>query len=388
MEHSPASLAGTRICYAITKDSWGGAQAYVYALARGAKERGADVSVLVGSSGAAHTSATLSGRLREAGIPVAFLSHMQRDIGLLSEWHAFRELVSALRKERPHVLHLNSSKMGALGSLAGRVAGVPRIVFTAHGWPHREPRTLVWKAAAWCGSLFAVLLSHRVIAVSECDLRTAPSLFMRSKVVRVYNGAPSFELRSREEARAALVERAPGLSEYPTWILMNAELHPNKGIDTAIRAVSEVVRTYPHAALVIQGAGEEQERLEALARELDMHDRVFLADFVPEARRNLRAADIFLMPSRKEGLPLALLEAGAAGVPAIVSAVGGMPEIVEHGKTGLLISPDDVHALARALSQLLANPEHAQSLGKELRARVSRTFSEARMLEETLSLYA
>lgn len=386
MEPSPTSLSGTRICYAITKDGWGGAQAYVHALATAAAKQGARVSVLLGSS--SHTRDTLSARATGAGIPVTKLSHMRRDIGIMREWRAFRELLAYLDSERPDILHLNSSKMGALGALAGRMTGVPRIIFTAHGWPHRESRSCIWKTMVWVASWITVLLSHKVIAVSDCDLRSSPTLLLRDKVVRIYNGIPTFAHKSRDDARAFLAEQNPDLKSFTTWLLMNSELHANKGIDVAIRALSEIAHTHPNVALVVQGEGEERTALQQLAAKLGIADKVFLVGFISDARTNLAAADIFLMPSRKEGLPLALLEAGMAGVPVIVSAVGGMPEVVEHGVTGMLVPPMDSAALARSISQCIRDSERCASFGAHLRSRIANAFSEQRMVGETFSVYA
>lgn len=387
MEPTPTSRKGTRITYAITKDNWGGAQAYVYALACAAKDSGSEVSVLLGSSDQVHTSTSLSAHLSESSIPFISLSYIRRDIGIRTEWRAFMELLKTLTTNRPEILHLNSAKMGILGALAGRIAGVPQIIFTAHGWSHRESRNLIWKLLVWIASWGTVLLSHKVIAVSECDVRTAPALFLTHKLVRIYNGTPAFPHKTREEARKYLQEKAPGLSAFPVWMIMNAELHSNKGIDIAIRSLTEVGRTFSSIALVIQGAGEELDSLTQLAKHLGVADRVFFLGFVEGARTNLAAADLFLLPSRKEGLPLALLEAAYLGMPSIASAVGGIPEIITHGETGLLVSPEDITSLTRAITQCLANPDYAKDLGIKLQEHTAHVFSEERMIRETFSIY-
>lgn len=387
MEPVPTSRSAPKITYAITKDNWGGAQAYVYTLACAAEDQGALVSVLLGSSDRVHSSTSLSARLSEAAIPVTSLSHIRRDIGIISEWRAFIELLETLKSNRPEVLHLNSAKMGILGALAGRIAGVPQIVFTAHGWSHRESRNLVWKAIVWLASWLTVFLSHKVIVVSKCDLRTAPAIFLTRKLVHIYNGTPAFTYKPRSEAREYLQEKAPGLSEFSVWIVMNAELHRNKGIDIALRSLKEITRTHLSVALVLQGAGEELDSLTKLAKDLGVADRVFFLGFIQDARANLAAADIFLMPSRKEGLPLALLEAAHLSIPSIASAVGGIPEIITHGEGGLLVSPEDTTSLTRAITQYLTNPDNAKKLGTKLHEHTARTFSQEQMLRETFSVY-
>lgn len=303
------------------------------------------------------------------------------------EWRAYKEVLAAIRQERPDVLHLNSSKMGLLGGVAGRVAGVPRIVFTAHGWPHKEQRSFVWKLAAWVGSWLTIVCAHKTITVSETDLRNSPTLLFRDKLALVHNGVGDFPRASREKARAALAEHAPELSRYPVWLLMNAELHHNKGIGTAVRALSELAQERSDLALVVCGEGQERKHLTELAKAEDVAAQVFLLGFVPNARAYLPAGDIYLLPSRKEGLPLALLEAGLASLPVIASKIGGIPEVVTDRENGLFMPRGNTRILAKAISYLLEHPDEAARFGTNLRTRVLADFSEQAMVSSTLNLY-
>lgn len=381
------SLAGKHILYVITKSNWGGAQSYVHSLATGFRDMGADVAVALGGTGAPGSApGLLATRLTDAGIRIVQLPSLARNLSLVHELRAFRNLISLIQAERPDVLHLNSSKAGALGALAGRLAGVPYIVFTAHGWPHRERWSFLMACFVRLSSWLTVLLADQVIAVSACDYRTSPVIFSRRKIAVVRNGIAPFPLQPRVAARHALIARAPRLRDSVPWLLMLAELHVNKGIDTAIGMLAQL-SGFPGAALVVLGEGEEREALEREARSLGVSDRVFLLGFVPDARAYLTAADLFLMPSRKEGLPMALLEAGYAGVPVIASTVGGIPEIVLANETGLLVPPDDPAGLAAATDSLLGDARHAASLGMGLQETVRAGFSEVRMLEDTAALY-
>ena len=129
-----------KILLIITKSNWGGAQHYVHTIATNLKKEGRDVVVGLGGTGLPGAPAgQLESRLQAEGIRTIFLPSFARDVSLFREWHAVIALVDLIKKERPQVLHLNSSKAGGLGALAGRIAGVPHIVFTAHGWAHREP---------------------------------------------------------------------------------------------------------------------------------------------------------------------------------------------------------------------------------------------------------
>lgn len=381
-------IEGRKILFVITKSNWGGAQSYVHTLAEHCRAEGAAVAVALGGTGRPGSeTGMLAARLAACGIRVLPIPSLGRDISLLKEFQVLKELRACIREEAPDVLHLNSSKVGGIGALAGRLEHVKRIVFTAHGWPHREPRHLLARVLIWKLSWITVWLSHVVIAVSETDLRTAPALFLRSKLRLVHNGVKQFPLKTREEARSFLAPSLPDLAKCREWILVPAELTRNKGIDIAVRAFAGIRTNIDTAALVIVGEGEEHGALARLIDSYGMQKRAFMLGFVPEVRQCFAAADIFLMPSRKEGLPLALLEAASAGLPAVATNVGGIPEVIEHEKNGLLIKPDDVDGLADALTRLLLNPEEARAFGEALEEKVSTSFSEEEMLRKTLALY-
>jgi glycosyltransferase involved in cell wall biosynthesis len=277
--------------------------------------------------------------------------------------------------------------MGALGAIAGRIAGVKHIIFTAHGWPYLEQRPLWWKLAAWIGSWPIVALSNKIIAVSDYDLRTAPVIFLRDKLIHIDNGITPFSLKTREDARASLGKRNHDLSKYSCWLIMNAELHPNKGISTAIRALAELAPRHADLALVVCGEGEDRQRLTDLAWKLGVASRVFLLGFVEDAREYLAAGDIYLMPSRKEGMPLALLEAGLASLPVIATKVGGIPDIVDDQKTGLFMPRGNTHILTKAIAYLINNSEEAARMGAALEKKVRTEFSAEHMIASTLALY-
>ena len=123
-----------KILYGITKSNFGGAQRYVFDMATEAKSAGHDVAVICGGEG------TLVKKLRAAHIRVITLPHLKRDISLVDEFRSFHFIFRTLVKENPDVFHTNSSKMGGLGNLAARLAGIRKIIFTGHGWAFNEPR--------------------------------------------------------------------------------------------------------------------------------------------------------------------------------------------------------------------------------------------------------
>lgn len=371
------------ILYVITKGSWGGAQRYVFELALEAKAKGYTVCVASGTQG------ELIERLVAAGVPVVRIPGLARDIRLGADIRALLGLVSLMRQMRPDVVHTNSSKAGFIAALAGRIAFVPRIIFTSHGWAWNELRP-TWQKLFFKGLHFAtVFVSHTTIAVSEA-IRTQASWMplVQKKIQVVHLGVSPLATLPRAEARARIEESVgSALPVSAFWVGSLAELHPTKGLDVLIRAFALFVEHNAGAILVCVGGGEDQGRLTALAHMLHMEHRVFFTGHIRGGAELLSALDIFVLPSYSEALGYVLLEAGQSSLPVIASNVGGIPEIVEDGQTGLLTPPGDPVALSTALKTLAADSEERNRLGTALHTRVQEEFGIERMLHDTFALY-
>lgn len=370
----------TKILYVITKANWGGAQRYVYDLATAAKEKGYDVAVAVGGTG------PLADNIKTAGIRMISLP-LRQNRNLLLDLVTFGSLFSLiriLRTERPDVVHVNSAKAGGLGTLAARIAGVSRIIFTAHGWEFNAPRSFLSKIGIGFFSWLTVLLAHRTIAVSEAirrDTRWWPFIAGRISVIR--NGIACAPMLPREEARAALAPHSIG--KY--WVGMMSELTAVKRVEDAISAFSIVVPHHPEAVLVVLGEGNERYRLQRRISELHLHNHVSLLGFKSDAPSLLKAFDFFLHTSSSESLGYAILEAGCAGIPVVATHVGGIPEIIPDDDHGLLVPARNPEALAIAIESLMDDPRRAAELGARLHARVQHSFSKQKMISKTLALY-
>ncbi len=367
-----------KILYVITKASWGGAQRYVYDLAVAANGAGHEVAVAYGEPG------LLVERLEAAGVRTILVPALGRDVRLSRDLAAYRALRQLYAREQPDAVHLNSSKAAGLGALAGRLEGVPCVVFTAHGWAFNEARPWWQKLIIYKLAWLTILLSHRTICVSRAirlDVRWMP--FVRHRLTVIYNGVREPVFKSREEARRALWPE----HESGTWVGMLSELHPTKRVEDALEAFAMVRKAHPETRLVILGEGEERARLEWLIRESNLAGYAHLAGFVPDGASYLGAFDLFLHTSSSEALAYALIEAGLAGLPVVATSVGGIPEVVTSGQTGLLIRPRAPEEAARALAELMSSPERARALGSALQADVRARFSLERMIRDTLAVY-
>lgn len=362
-----------KVLLAITKSNWGGAQRYVFDLATHLPKDEFNVVVAHGGNG------VMAEKLRAAGIRTIEIPELERDVNTLADISSFKSILRVFRVEKPDVLHLNSSKMGFLGALAGRCAGIPRIVFTAHGWPFNEDRPFLQRTVLRLLAHITVLFAHRTIAVSDA---VAYALGQRMTVVR--NGVAMGTYMQRSEARAALVPQS-NVNEF--WFGTIAELHQVKGLSFAIGEFRKHAALYPSARYVIIGEGDERKRLEAQIQASGYADRIHLCGFYADASQYLKAFDAFILPSLSEGLSYSLLEAGAARTPVIATRVGGIPEIIENGKSGVLVPTRDSPALATAMELVQNDAPYRESLASALQTRVTHQFSLEGMVKKTLAQY-
>lgn len=372
-----------KILFVITKSNLGGAQKYVYDLATNLPKERFEVGVLLGGEGA------LIEKLRVAGIRTIPLPSLLRDVNPFRDVAIFFTLRKIFRAERPDVVHLNSAKAGGIGAFAARCAGVHRIIFTAHGWAFNEERGLLSRLLITFFSWLTVVLAHKTIAVSDAvqsDTKGWP--FVHHKIITIRNGTSEPQFIARDEARASMARFANTEVTPDTFIIGTiAELHPNKGIMYAIHTIMDTAKTFPHILYLIAGDGEQREELETYIREQGFGEHIHFLGFVLDATRYLKAFDCFVLPSVKEGLPYVLLEAGLASLPIITTSVGGIPEVIDDVKTGLLVPSRDTDALTRALMWMIENPEKRSMMGSALHEKVLHDFSLSKMSTATIALY-
>lgn len=367
-----------KILYVITKGNFGGAQRYVFDLATSLPREDFDVLVAFGESG------MLQEKLKNVGVRTIEINSLKRNVGFL-DLKVFFELIKIFRKEKPDVLHLNSSKIGGLGTLAGRLVGVKKIIFTAHGWAWNENRNIFSKIIIAKLHWLTVLFSHKTITVSESLAKQMAHFpFVSKKLLTIHNGIAPFTLEDGFKARQII---GPAI-HHGVWIGTISELHENKGLDYLIEAFARISSQYKDCGLVIIGDGEKRASLERLIVEKKLQDRVHLLGIIPNAKIYLKAFDIFTLTSRTEALPYSLLEAGFAGLPVLASRVGGIPEIIDSGENGALVEKGNVDEIEECLVFLLENNEIGAKYGLKLKQKIEREFLQKEMVKKTEILYS
>jgi glycosyltransferase involved in cell wall biosynthesis len=348
------------------------------------QERGHTVAVACGGQG------ELVDRLTAAGVTTFEINGLERDISIGRELRALYSLAQIIRTFDPDLIHLNSTKAGVLGAITGRLLSVPRIIFTAHGWPFREKRSKSWQVMAWAGSYLTALLAHHTIEVSKFDHANVHMPGTDQKRTVIPPAISSFPLLGRTEARTALMPAETITSHLSNiWLVTIAELNHNKNHTTAIDAVAEFNSTHANKIFyTILGAGELEAALKEQVALRGLSDYVHFHGHTKDARQYLLAFDIFLLPSKKEGLPYALLEAGLAEVPCVASNVGGIGEVITDQVSGILINPDNHMSIVSALEALLQNPDNRTHFATALRAHIEDEYSSAALLERIVEIYA
>lgn len=364
-----------KVLFLITKSQFGGAQRYVLDLAEAVKKTGHQVKVACGGEG------PLIGMCRESDIEIFSIKSLKRDISLGKEILSLFQLFKVLAREKPDVLHVNSSKAGGLGAVAGRLAGVKKIVFTAHGLPQFEKRSFLTKKILAFFTWLTMILATDTILLSQHDVGAVKGWpFLKNKTHYIPNGLKSFETFPQQGARKTLGKPHPEILNKKILIGTIAELTPNKGLGFAIDALEKFLKER-NAGLVIIGDGEEKALLQNLIKDKALQNYVFLVGFLDEAKKYLKAFDVFLLPSFKEGLPYVVLEAGLANIPVVASMVGGLPDILEEES---LFEPGDKKGLVERLEQTLLEKD---ACAKNLHMKVTTKFSFDEMVRKTLALY-
>jgi glycosyltransferase involved in cell wall biosynthesis len=366
----PREKATLRVLYLLETGGPGGAERMLV-----------DLAGNVGPAWQAMVGVMKTGWLRAqataAGLPCVMIDGKGLgDLGVLEC------LVGIIKEHEVAVIHAHEFYMSAIGALVSRATGVPLVV-TIHGksyYPDRRRRRVACRMMAASAAA--------VVTVSE-DLRRffcATTGTPLDRVRVVYNGIDVQGDRAVGRRNGDLLETV-GIHRDARIVGAVGSLYTVKGHLDLIRATPAIVQYHPTTHVIILGRGPLHDTLVAEADTLGIRDRIHLLGHRDDVKDWLAAMDVFTMPSLSEGLPLSLLEAMAAGVPPVVSDVGGMAEVVRDGETGLLVQPGSVTALADRISFLLGNSALAAKMRAAARDHIRDRFTVDRMAAEYREVY-
>ncbi len=354
-----------RIALAVTLAESGGVQQFLAGFSVWLKNQGHEVTVIAGDGD------WLEERCRANNIPFIRLKKMGREIDPLRDPSAILELRRVLKELRPDAIELNSAKMSVVGSIAARLAGVPRVAYRIGGWTFREilPAHKLWlyrNAERLTGNLKDI-----IICVNPDDVRLANEVGIKAReaVIAVPNGIdlPKFDaaLKSREVSREML--HASGFVFGTT-----ANFYPPKDLPRYLEACKIVYDAEPEARFLILGDGMQRAEIETKRHQLGLDEVVLLPGARHDASALLSGLDTFVLPSSKEGMSFSLLEGMAARLPCVATDVGAAKWMLADA--GLVVPKMDPEALATAMLRVMREPELRTKLAQDARHQIETRF--------------
>jgi glycosyltransferase involved in cell wall biosynthesis len=345
-------------------------------LGRGLREAGYDVTFCC-------SPGEWLDRLRDEGFTIAALP-ISRNYNIISHLISFIRLVRLMRREHYDLVHAHTPVAGLIGRAAARAAGVPRVVYTAHGFYFHEGMSGPVRRLFVGLERFGGRLSDLVFVQSGEDRREAvrEGVAPPEKLIHIGNGVdPTMFGRDIHAVRIRPLREELGIGPGPVVGFLGRLVREKGAVDFA-RAAALVKRSFPDAKFVI--AGEPlatdrdgcREEVRAIQEDAGLGADLVLAGFRSDVPELMSLFDLFVLPSYREGMPRTLLEAMATGLPVVATDIRGSREEVVDGETGILCPVGDPRALAVAIEKILGDPQLAASMGARGRERVLEHFDE------------
>lgn len=383
---SPTSTAAGRpkrkIAYLLPNIESGGTERHVLSLVRSLDRSRFSLSLYTTAGGG-----TLYKEFSEI-LPVTVTGEPGRGrrfrTGPLEHVRTIRSLARTFRGNPPDILHAYLPAANVIGPIAGKLAGVKRIIVSKRALADYKARFPLLRRVEPLGNLLADAILVNSDAVRRDVERTES--FWEGKFRRIYNGIPSVPRWTPEQASE--FRKREGIPPGATAALAVSNFYPYKGHEYLVEAMPGVVGARPDVLFLLVGRDSgTMERTRDRVRELGLEGRVRFLGNRTDVPDLLRASDLFVHPSLEEGFSNAILEAMGGGLPVVACDVGGNPEAVLDGVTGLLVPPRDPESLAAAVLDLLADGEKRRRMGEEGRRRAGTEFTLERMVEEMESFY-
>jgi glycosyltransferase involved in cell wall biosynthesis len=369
-----------RLLHVVGDSCFGGAARIILRLGQVAKEEGWHVDILT-------TDPVFQQAVKQQGLGLVNLDVIRREIRPVWDSAGLFRLHNFLRREPYRIVHTHTSKAGFVGRLAARLANVPVIVHTVHGFAFHERSPFL--ARVFYSSLERIA-SHccdRIVSVSQFHRQWALELGICNPphILTIPNGVAPASRTS--ETASAEIRRSWGARDDDFFILSTARLALDKGLEYLVEAAANLSGMKRRYRVIIAGDGPLRPQLECLARNLGVGDRVAFLGYREDVSNLLAACDVVVLPSLREGLSIALLDAMAAGKPIIATSIGSHVELASQAEMARLVPPADPRALSEAILGFARDPALMARFGTTARTLFESTYTEDRMLNSYIELY-
>lgn len=374
-----------KILFLVTQSEFGGAQRFIYRLVTNLDLAKYDILVAAGPEG--NDPNGLLFTLKKEGFKTFNLRFLRRRVNPLFDFGlGLIEIYNLIRKQKPDILFLFSSKAGAMGSLIGRLLGVRKIIYRIGGWTFNDPRSFLMNSYYKFIEKVSAKWKDYIINNADSDRKQAIELGIKPKeeLILIHNGVDVSQLDkeflSKEEARRELNFRS---DDFVIGTI--GSLYPTKGLKYLIEAANIIKEK--SIKFVLIGEGQERKKIEELIKNHNLIEKFNLIKPTYKDYKYLKAFDIFVLASVKEGFPWTILEAMAANVPVVATKVGAVPEIVENNKNGILVEAKNSEQIAEAIKKLISNKDLREKLSKEGKKTVIEKFTLEKMLKQYENLF-
>ncbi|XOB41343.1 MAG: glycosyltransferase [Candidatus Nealsonbacteria bacterium] len=390
------SINKTKIIFIVTQSEFGGAQRYIFELVSCLNPEKYEILVAAG-----HGDKELFKKVQNLPVKIFQLKHLKRNPNPLEAIFSISEMLGLLKKDRPKILFLCSTTAGILGSITASIYKLFKIhdsefkiIYRIGGWAFHDPRPFWQNKIIFYLEKLTAGFKNKIIVNSEYDYQAAikNKICSPEKIVKIHNGInpEKLEFLPKQEAKTFLFNKLPEYRIQDAKYIIGtvANFYRTKGIKYLIEGIKLLEAEYEllDVKCIVIGDGKQRPELEKLIEKHELKNKVFLVGRIPNAYRYLKAFDVFVLPSLKEGFPWIILEAMAAEIPIISTKVGALEEIIENNKQGILIEPKNAEELAENISKLIKNPELTQQFKEQAREKLKR-FSLFNMVKQTEKLF-
>jgi glycosyltransferase involved in cell wall biosynthesis len=367
-----------KVAQLVTLSEMGGAQKHVLLLSRELKKKGYDVTVFTSAGG------KLIENIKESGMEVVLVPDMVREINPAKDMKAMMFLCRAFKEGGYDIVHCHSSKAGILGRIAARLAGVKRIIYTAHGFVFNEPMSVLKMYIYVNIERIGAAFGNKVIAVSrkDCDTAIENRITRRDKLVYVPNAIP--EISGQQLRDVSEVKKELNIEENEFVLGTISNFYETKGHVYLIEAVKKLYDEGYRFKTIFAGQGPKLEAMMELAR--DYRDIVFLG-YREDNYDVMNTFDLFVLPSIKEGMPYVVLEAMSMGKPVLCTKVGALTDMITDGVNGYIVEPQESGLLYEKLKWIMNNMDRLKGVGNAGKAYVNENFSMSKFTESIINIY-
>ncbi len=376
-----------KVAQVITRMDWGGSPDIVRIICNKLDPQIYDITLIFGQT--LYPSKKTKEFLLDFGNKSTVIQELKRDINPFYDLFALFKMYWLFRREKFDIVHTHTAKAGALGRLAAKLAGVPKVIHMSHGHNFYGYFGVFGSALVTLVERFCGKFTDKIIALTELEKQDLIKFKVcEHKKITIVNSGLELDYYRNVTIDIASIKQSLKIEPHLNLVGMISRLEPVKGAEYIVPAAKVVIEKFTDVRFLIAGEGSLREKMESEARNFGISDKFIFLGWREDVREILSVLDVLVQPSLNEAVGRILIEAGASSVPVVATKVGGIPEIVLDGQTGILIEPGDAQGLAQAVISLLEDEDKRKKMGLNAKNRINERFSAQSMVNSISQVYS